>query len=100
MQIAIWVEPVDGIGFRATGSAPIPLHADGATRDEAVRNLGAKIRERLAGGAVLLPLDFPGETHPLPSPLDDLKDEPLLDRWKRAMAEYRRRADEEDEARG
>ncbi|GEM_PF-1451908 len=60
MQIAVLVEPVANSGFRAKAGEPLPLSADGATPDEAVRNL----HERAPSLGRLKPATtgFPDET--------------------------------------
>ena len=41
MQINVLVEPMNGKGFRATGSAPFDIVAEGTTREEALASLNS-----------------------------------------------------------
>ena len=50
MQIPVLVEPVGNNGFRAKAGEPLPLSAEGATPDEAVRNLRAAMDRQLTSG--------------------------------------------------
>jgi hypothetical protein len=53
MQFAVLIEQVANNGYRASSGAPLELSAEGATRDEAIRNLQAQLRQRLQTGAEL-----------------------------------------------
>ena len=61
-----------------------------ATRDEAVQRLRELIDDRLDAGAEVFELEIRGREHPLARFAGMLKDDPLLQPWKDAMAEYRR----------
>lgn len=93
MQIPVLVEPVGDNGFRATGGEPVPLTAEGTTEAEALANLKEAIQGRLINGARLVPLEIPVAEHPWLPYAGTLKDDPLLEEWKEAMAEYRRQMD-------
>ena len=95
MDIPVWLERVDGNGYRARALEPLGLTAEAATRDEALKKLRELIAERLAGGAELVRLEVPGSEHPLARFAGTLKDDPLVDAWEEAMAEYRRQIDED-----
>ena len=41
-----------------------------------------------------MPLELVAEPHPLAEFVGIFKDDPMLDEWKRAMANYRRKIDE------
>jgi hypothetical protein len=96
MQITVLVEPIPGIGFRASGGPPIGMEALGATRDEAIGNLRALIAEKIVAGAELVPLEMEG-AHPVENPWDRhagvFRDDPLFEAWQDAIAEARRDAD-------
>jgi len=94
MQVPVLVEPVGEHGFRATGGEPIRVTAEGATPEQALANLKEAIENRLANGARLVPLELSGPAeHPWLPYAGTLKDDPLLEPWKEAMAEYRRQRD-------
>ena len=59
MKLAIAVEPVAGNGYRAWGSPPFSLHAEGPTREAAVRNLQELIQQRLDASWEVLAVDVP-----------------------------------------
>lgn len=99
MQIPVLIEPVAGNGYRASGGDPLPCTAEGATLDEALRNLRETIRSRLAGGAKLVQLDVASAEHPWAKFAGTWqKDDPLIDEWKQAIEDYRRQIDEDSDA--
>jgi hypothetical protein len=72
------------------------MSADGPTREEALRKLQALIKERMDKGSQIVALEVPGAGHPsLPFAGIFDKDDPLVQEWKQAMAENRRKADED-----
>jgi hypothetical protein len=98
MQIPVLIEPVAGNGFRATGGEPLRLTAQGATPDEALRRLREMVEDRIAAGAQFTTVEVPPvETRPAKHPwapfAGTLKDDPLLEEWKEAMADWRRQMD-------
>lgn len=90
MQIPVLVEPTANEGFRATAGPPLPLSAEGATPDEALRNLRAVMDQQLKNGKQLMSVDFPVTENPwlAMAGIFDPND-PLIQQWKEAMAEYR-----------
>jgi hypothetical protein len=88
MQIPVLVEPIEN-GFRARTGEPLGLVAEGSTEEEAVQRLRQLVRDRLAAGVRLVPLDVGPDEHPWMKFAGTLKDDPMLEDWKRAMAEYR-----------
>jgi predicted RNase H-like HicB family nuclease len=95
MQIPVLIEPVAGNGFRAKGSEPFSLTAQGATPDEALRKLRELIQSRLVDGTQIVSLEIPTSEHPLAPFAGMFKDDPLFDEWQKAIAEYRQQAEEE-----
>ena len=93
MQLSVLVEPVPGEGYRASGGEPFALVAEGATRDDALRNLRSLIEERVSAGAEIVTLDIPAAGHPWLPFAGMFRDDPLVEEWKQAMAEFRRDAD-------
>jgi hypothetical protein len=89
MEIAVLVEPVADNGFRAACGEPLRLETEGPTREAAIDKLRRLVEQRLAGGAEMVTLVIDASTHPLASFAGMLKDDPLFEPWKQAMAEYR-----------
>jgi predicted RNase H-like HicB family nuclease len=95
MHIPVLVEPVAANGFRALAGGPFGFTAEGATREEAVQNLRQQIQSHLAAGGQLLSLEVPEPQHPLAPFAGMFQDNPLFDEWQQAIAEMRRREDED-----
>ena len=95
MDIPVWLERVDGNGYRARAMEPLGLTADAPTRDEALQKLRDLIAERLAAGAELVRLEVPGSEHPLARFAGRLRDHPLLGAWEQAMADYRQQIEDD-----
>jgi len=100
MELAVLLEPVAGNGYRAIGTEglTVGLSAEGATREEALEQLGKLVEARVAKGAEIRPLQVPAGPHPWSRFAGSLRDEPLFDAWKQAMEDYRRRLDEDPDA--
>jgi predicted RNase H-like HicB family nuclease len=96
MQIQVLIEPVPGQGYRATGGEPFSFVAEGATRDDAVRNLRSLIESKVSAGAEIVTLDIPVAGHPWLPFAGMLKGDPLVEEWKQTMAELRRQADADE----
>ncbi|HLQ43803.1 MAG TPA: hypothetical protein VK137_03660 [Planctomycetaceae bacterium] len=93
MQVATLVEPIGTRGFRAKAGSPFEITVEAESRQEAVRQLHECLRQRIAGGAELVPLEMEAAQNVWAEFAGDLKDDPLLDDWKRAMADYRAQVD-------
>jgi hypothetical protein len=93
MQIPILVERVTGNGYRARGTEPFAISARGSTREEALAKLRAKIPARLKNGTEVVGLEIGRQSHPLAEFAGLFKDDPLFDDWQKAIADYRRRVD-------
>jgi predicted RNase H-like HicB family nuclease len=93
MQIPVLVERVKGNGYRARGKDPFAVSAKGATREEALARLRAKIQTRLKNGTEIVGLEVGPQPHPLAEFAGIFKDDPLFDDWQKAIAEYRRQVD-------
>jgi hypothetical protein len=97
MKIPILIEPAPGRGYRARGET-FGLVAEGSTRDEALEELRILIAGRLAQGVELVSLDVSAREHPWAEFAGTLKDEPLYDDWREAMADYRSKVDSDRSA--
>src|SRR6478609_9129429 len=61
MDIPVLIEPVAGNGYRAKCGEPLPITAEGKTRDEALANLRRLVEERVAAGAEVAALSLRGD---------------------------------------
>lgn len=94
MEIPILIEPMNGRGYRARSGEPMPLSAEGETREGAVRSLQQLIEERLKNGAELASLQVSHTKHPwINLPPIFRENDPLVQEWKEIMEENRARAE-------
>lgn len=89
MKIPVLIERVANHGFRAKTGEPVPLSADGASADDAVRNLRAAFDKHLAGKQLSAFDTAPENAWLAMAGIFDPND-PLVQEWKKEMAEYRR----------
>jgi hypothetical protein len=94
MQIAVLVEPIQNNGFRASGSAPFAVSAEGSTRAEALAKLKDQVQARLRDGGEIVTVDISPREHPLAKYAGMFPDDELTQDWEKSMAEYRRQIDE------
>lgn len=95
MQIPVLIEPIARNGYRARGVEPFAVSAKGATREEALANLRAKIEERLKKGAELVGLEVGTPPDPWMEFAGMFKGDPWIEDWKTAIKEYRKKVDED-----
>lgn len=97
MGIPVLIERVGKGRFRATSGEPLPASVEARTRDAALAKLRAEVGKRLRDGAELISVDLgaPARVNPWTEYAGMFKDDPWMDDWKRAMAEYRRQKDAE-----
>ena len=93
MEIPIIVEPTGDNAFRAS-SGLWGLEITAPTREEAIQKLRELIDHRLDAGAEVFGLKIRSSGHPLAQFAGMLKDDPSLQSWKDAMAEYRQQVDD------
>jgi hypothetical protein len=94
MQIPVLVEPLpDGRGFRARAGEPFDLSAEGPTKAAAIRGVQDAARDRLAGGAEVVPLEV-ATGNPGVDLAGFLPDDELTRQWLEALEENRRKANE------
>jgi hypothetical protein len=98
MQIPILIEPIAGNGYRANSGQPLAMVVEVPTREEALARLKEQLEARLRNGAELVPLDLTPPKHPWMEFAGMFKGDPLLEEWKEAMAEYRRKMDEDPDS--
>ena len=97
MQIPVVVERVNGNGFRARSYEPFNVTGEGATMQEALRNLRKQIESWIPVGGRLVPLNIRSDDD---NPWEAIrgtwdKNDPALQRWKELVEEYRRKIDED-----
>jgi hypothetical protein len=95
MQIPVLVERVKGNGYRARGAEPFAVSAKGATREEALAKLRAKIQSRLKNGTEIVGIEIGPQTHPLAEFAGMFKDDPYFEDVLKIMAENRKLMDED-----
>jgi predicted RNase H-like HicB family nuclease len=95
MQIPVLIEPTARNGYRAQGLEPFAVSARGATREEALAKLRAKIESRLKKGAELVGLEIGAAPHPWMEFAGMFKGDPWIGDWKRSIEEYRQNVDED-----
>jgi predicted RNase H-like HicB family nuclease len=95
MQIPVLVERVKGNGYRARGKDPFAVSARGATREEALAKLRAKIQARLKNGTEIVGLELGPQPHPLAEFAGMFKDDPDFDDVLRIMADNRKSMNED-----
>jgi hypothetical protein len=93
MQIPVLIEPIARNGYRAKSKEPFAVSARGATREEALAKLRAKIERRLKNGAAIVPLEVSSEPHPLARFAGMFKDDPDFQEVLDIIAENRRKMD-------
>jgi hypothetical protein len=95
MQIPVLVEPVAGNRYRA---AALGYAAEGASKNDALAELTRLLVQRTIEGAQIVYLDLPNAPPPWAEFAGDLRDDPMLEEWKAAMAEYRKEMEERFES--
>src|SRR5438477_6912529 len=95
MQIPVLIEPLARNGYRAQGMEPFAVSAKGATREEALAKLRAKIEGRLKKGAELVGLEVGAPPHPWMEFAGMFKDDPWIEDWVQSMAEYRQQVEDD-----
>jgi hypothetical protein len=99
LEITVLIEPVPGSGYRGRSGEPFVLTAEGATEEEVIERLCDAAEARLNNGAKVVTLDVPRKPHPWASFAGTLRDDdPLVQEWLEAMAERRRRMDEDPDS--
>ena len=95
MQIPVLLERTKGNGYRARCREPLTASARGATPQVALGKLQAKIQGRLKKGTEVVGLEIGTAPHPWMEFAGMFKDDPLFEDWQNAIAEYRRKVDED-----
>ena len=98
MQIPVLIEPIAGNRYRASGGGPLPVIVEAPTREDALARLKEQLQARLRNGTELVSLELTQPENPWMEFAGMFKDDPLMEEWKQAMAEYRRKVDEDLDA--
>lgn len=98
MQIPVLIEPLARNGYKAQSREPFAVSAKGATREEALAKLRAKIESRLKKGAELVGLEVGVSVDPWRAFAGMFKDDPWIADWKQSVEEYRQKIDDDPEA--
>jgi hypothetical protein len=93
VEIPVLIEPIAGSGYRASAGEPLAVVVEAPTREEALEKLKKQIQAGLRNGAEIVPLETAPQPHPLAKFVGMFKDDPLIDDWKKSMAEYSRKID-------
>jgi predicted RNase H-like HicB family nuclease len=97
MQIPVLVERLKGDGYRARGKEPFVVSAKGATREEALDKLQAKIKTRLKNGTEIVGLEVGQAEHPLAKFAGMFKDDPDFKDVLKIMVDNRKKRNEDRE---
>ena len=95
MKIPVLVQSENGNGFRAEVLPSQTLVAEGSTAADAMENLRGLIQERIDHGAEIAYLEFAEKQNPWLQLIGVYKDDPYLEDYKQAIADYRREVDED-----
>jgi hypothetical protein len=98
MAIQVLIESLSNKRFRATSGGPLAESVVAPTREEALARLRERLQARLKNGAELVPLEMAPQPHPwmeFAGMYDP--DDPVVQAWERAVAEYRRKINEHPE---
>jgi predicted RNase H-like HicB family nuclease len=96
MEIPVIIEPIAENGYQASSGAPLGLTAQGPTREEALQRLQELLRNRLEAGVQIVSVSVASQP---PAPwarfAGALRGDPLLPAWRQAMADYRKKMEED-----
>jgi hypothetical protein len=98
MQIAVLIEPTGERRFRATGSAPFLESVEADTPEAALAKVQQLIKDRVSRGARIATLELPDGANPWLEGAGMFRDNPLFGDWQRAIADYRRKANQRADA--
>ena len=94
MEIPVLVEPMpNGSGYRAKSGEPLELSAEGATKEEAFRQLQRLASSKLAGNVEIVPMEV-RTGNPWVDLAGFLPDDRLTSEWMEILRENRRLANE------
>ena len=94
MKIPILIEATSDHRYRAAGAEPFASSVEAETPSAALEQIQKMINARLSNGAVVAAIELPEGANPWLEGAGMFQDDPLFDDWQRAIADYRRQADE------
>jgi hypothetical protein len=97
MEITVWIERVEGNGYRARGVEPFGVTGEGATKEEAIQSFREQVEDRIASGAQVVQVTIPPYQD---NPWEAIRgtwdeNDPAIKRWEELVEEYRRQIDED-----
>ena len=95
MKIPVLVQAENGNGFRAEVVSAQTISAEGPTAEVAIGDLRGKTQEKLDQGDRLASLEIADGENPWLHLVGVYKDDPYLDEYKQAIADYRKQVDED-----
>jgi hypothetical protein len=100
MTLPVLIERIANNGYRAKTGEPLPLTAEGASREEALGNLRQALRGRLQNGSEIISLavEPAARENPWVRFAGMFKDDPWIEDWKQSMSEYRQEVEETSDA--
>ena len=93
MDIQVFLQPVNGSGFRAETSPPWHLTAQGATREEALDSVREQIRAKFANGSEVVSVTVNEPENPWLKLAGVHKNDPYYQDYLNAVADYRQQVE-------
>jgi hypothetical protein len=94
MKIPILIEATSEQCYRAMGGEPFAGSVEAATPEAALEKMKKLIDDRVAQGTRIVVVDLPDVANPWLEGAGMFRDDPLCDDWQRAIADYRREANQ------
>lgn len=98
MKIPILVEATADHRYRATGAEPFAGTVEADTPGEALEQMQRSIEDRVSRGARIAALELPDDANPWLQGAGMFRGDPLYDDWQQAVSDYRREANETEDA--
>lgn len=98
MRIPVLVERLKENGYRARSAEPFAASAKGATCEEALAKLRAKIQTRLKNGTEVVGMEIGPESHPWMEFAGMFKADPWIEDWKQSIEDYRQKIEDNPDA--
>jgi hypothetical protein len=94
MEIPVLIEPIPGIGYRASGGQPFGFVVEGATPEDALSRFKNQIATKLSNGSSVASVEIPS-AHPWAKAFGifDASD-PLVQEWLKIIEENRSQPEE------
>jgi hypothetical protein len=96
MDIQVLIERLPAHGFQASTGPPLLLSAHGDTQEAALQRLNVLLAERMAAGLSIVSVPVPSQPHPILQYAGTWKGHPLIEEWRKAVADYRKSVEEEE----